>query len=182
MLYSEETILQKVKKIILTGPESSGKTTLAKALSRALNVAWVPEYARQYLTEKNGNYHYDDLREIAQGQLEMEIRFSKLESDFLILDTSMLVLKIWSEQKYRKADPYIVNRLALEKNAIYILCEPDIPWQADPLRENENDRNDLFEIYKTYLEINKCTFAIVSGSEKNRIKIAMELVKSTSLD
>jgi len=182
LLYSKETILQRVKKIILTGPESTGKTTLAKALSRALDVAWVPEYARQYLLEKNGSYHYDDLRQIAQGQLEMETRFSSKASEFLILDTSMLVLKIWSETKYRKADPYILNRLELEKKAIYILCKPDIPWQADPLRENENDRDDLFEIYKTYLETNNCTFVIVSGSEKNRIKMAKDFIKNTSLD
>ena len=171
-----------MKKIILTGPESSGKTTLAKALSSALNVAWVPEYARQYLTEKNGNYHYDDLRKIAQGQLEMEVRFSTLKSNYLILDTSMLVLKIWSETKYRKADPYILNRLELEKKAIYILCNPDIPWEADPLRESENDREDLFRVYKDYLQANNCTFAIVSGSEKNRIRTATDFIKSTSLD
>ncbi len=171
-----------MKKIIITGPESSGKTTLAMGLSNSLNVSWVPEYARQYLTESNGKYHYDDLRKIAQGQLEMEIRFKTFESDYLILDTSMLVLKIWSEEKYRKADPYILNRLELERKSIYLLCKPDIPWQADPLRESEKDREALFNKYLEYLKSNNCFYTIVDGSQKNRLKKAQDHIKSSSID
>ena len=171
-----------MRKIIITGPESSGKTTLSKALSSILNVAWVPEYSRQYLTEQNGKYHYDDLRKIAQGQLEMEKRFGAIEAEFLILDTSFLVLKIWSEKKYRKADPYILNRLELEQKSIYLLCKPDIPWQADALRESENERDELFECYHEFLKTNKSLFTVVDGSQKNRLKKSIEFIQATSKD
>ena len=134
-------------KIIVTGPESSGKTTLCKALSKHFNLPFSKEYAREYLDALNRDYNQDDLLKIAKGQLQAE-------NGIQLLDTDLITLKIWSEYKYGSCDKWILTQIEKQKSEkrFYLLCKPDIPWKADPLRENPNNREKLFELYKEELE------------------------------
>ncbi len=153
-------------KIAITGPESSGKTTLSVALSDHFKVDFIPEFAREFLEHSSGKYDQTDLDIIAKGQLDSIL--SK-ENEVTISDTDFIVLEIWSQYKYGAVSTYI-NEL-VQKNVfdLHILCTPDIPWEEDPLRENSNSRNELFDLYlKSLIRHNK-NFIIVSGDQNERV-------------
>ena len=156
-------------KIIVTGPESSGKTTLWKALSKYFTLPFSKEYAREYLEKLNRDYNQDDLLKIAKGQLQTE-------NGIQLLDTNLITLKIWSEYKYGSCDNWILAQIEKQKSEkrFYLLCKPDTPWEADPQRENPNDREELFEIYKKEIESLGHDYFIVEG--ENRIENAIKIV------
>ena len=122
-------------KIIITGPESSGKTALCKALSKHFNLPFSKEYAREYLNNLGRQYCQSDLKEIAKRQL-------KSEQNTQLLDTDLITIKIWSEYKYGRCDKWILDQIEKQKTEkrFYLLCRPDIPWQRDKQRENPSDR------------------------------------------
>ncbi|MBJ10690.1 MAG: ATPase [Flavobacteriales bacterium] len=158
-----------VKHIVITGPESSGKTTLTKAIAKALNTDYTEEYAREYLNS-NTSYKQEDLLLIAQGQLQKE---KANANPIAIHDTDLITIKIWSEYKYNQCDPWILEQIEQQKskNRIYLLCKPDIPWEADPLRENPSNRAELFKIYKKELEYLGHDYFVVDERVRLQLKI-----------
>lgn len=155
-------------KIIVTGPESSGKTTLCKALSEHYNLPFTKEFARVYLTDLGKNYLQEDLLEIATGQLENE-QLTNDNQQISLHDTDLITLKIWSDYKYGNCNNWILEQIEKQKveNRFYLLCKPDIKWNYDPLRENPTDRNELLEIYKQELENLGHKFLIIKGEDRN---------------
>ncbi len=167
----------KIHKIIITGPESCGKTTLCRALSDALQLPYAPEYARKYLETLERPYQYSDLQLIARQQYqERAIVLEKEKS--LVCDTSFLVLKIWSEYKYQTCAPYILEQLENLGNVVFILCRTDIPWEADPLREHPQQRHILYNIYKKELQQLPYPFIEVSGSPSKRLEQSLFFIKN----
>ena len=158
-----------VKHIVITGPESSGKTTLTKAIAKALDTDYTEEYAREYLNS-NTSYKQEDLLLIAQGQLQKE---KANANPIAIHDTDLITIKIWSEYKYNQCDPWILEQIEQQKskNRIYLLCKPDIPWEADPLRENPSNRAELFKIYKKELEYLGHDYFVVDERVRLQLKI-----------
>jgi len=155
-------------KIIVTGPESSGKTTLCKALSKHYNLPFTKEFAREYLTDLGKNYLQEDLLEIAKGQLENEQLITN-NQQISLHDTDLITLKIWSDYKYGNCNNWILEQIEKQKveNRFYILCKPDLKWDYDPLRENPTNRNELLEIYKQELENLGHKFLIIKGEDRN---------------
>ena len=165
-------------KIIITGPESSGKTTLCQQLSTHFNIPFVKEFARTYIDALDRDYIMDDLLFIAKGQLESEFNSQLLDSD-------LITIKIWSKYKYGSCDKWISDQIETQKTEkrFYLLCKPDIPWQADKQRENPNDRDELFKIYKQELENLGHAYFIVEGgnreqSARDRIRLKIQATKS----
>jgi nicotinamide riboside kinase len=158
-------------KIIVTGPESSGKTTLCKTLSEHFKISFTEEYAREYLNNVGREYKEEDLIEIAKGQLQSE-------TNSQLLDTDLITIKIWSEYKYGKSDKWILEQIEKQKseNRYYLLCRPDIPWEADPLRESPLNRDELFKIYKREIEELGHDYLIIEG--KNRFKNSISKIAS----
>ena len=158
-----------IKHIVITGPESSGKTTLTKTIAKALNTDYTEEYAREYLNS-NSSYKQEDLLLIAQGQLQKE---KANLNPIAIHDTDLITIKIWSEYKYNQCNPWILEQIEQQKskNRLYLLCKPDIPWEADPLRENPSNRAELFEIYKKELEDLGHDYFIVEEKIRLQLKI-----------
>ena len=154
-------------KIIVTGPESSGKTTLCKALSKHFNLPFSKEYAREYLDALNRDYNQDDLLKIAKGQLQAE-------NGIQLLDTDLITIKIWSKYKYGSCDKWILDEIEKQKTEkrFYLLCNPDIPWQADNQRENPNDREELLKIYKQELDNLGHTYFIVEGENRTENSVS----------
>ena len=150
-------------KIIVTGPESSGKTTLCKALSIHFKIPYSEEFARGFLDQLDRNYTQSDLLKIARGQLQSELNSQ-------LLDTDLITIKIWSEYKYGSCDKWILDQIEKQKTEkrFYLLCRPDIPWETDRQRENPKDREKLFKIHKKELENLGHDYFIVEG--KNRIE------------
>jgi len=160
----------KPRRIVITGPESSGKTTLVKALSNELKLSWVPEAARSYLEQTSGKYDYSDLEKIAKLQNEQIYTALQKNTIPVLCDTDLLTIKIWSEFKYGKTSQYVVDEIKKASSVLYVLCYPDMPWQADPLRENPYDRTELYEIYKAELKQYQFPFIEVRGKTDERIK------------
>ena len=163
-----------MKKIVFTGPECSGKSTLSKALAKKFNLPLVKEYAREYLNQIGQSYTYDDLVTIAKAQLKLETEHINLNlhQPAIICDTNLQVIKIWSQAKYGKCDSFILHNQ--DQNCLYILCKPDIKWIFDPLRENENNRDELFEKYHNDLINNNLNFLVSEGTYAQRIQYLSE--------
>lgn len=165
-------------RIAITGPESTGKTTLAEQLALQTNGTWIPEFAREFLEQLNRPYTQADLDTIAKGQLESWEKSS--ESKIQFCDTDMLVMKIWSDFKYGKSSTFILEALEKQKFNHYFLCQPDIDWEEDPLREHPEKREELFELYLAELRKRNLPFTIVGGSKEKRIKICLEVLSTIS--
>ena len=160
-------------RIVITGPESSGKTTLSQSLSEHFSVPFIPEYARSYLEKRGGEYTQSDLNEIAKGQLES---ITTSQNKIVICDTDFSVLEIWSQYKYGIVSESIQELVNQNLFDLHILCTPDIPWEEDSLRENSDNRDQLFELYKESLNRHNKNFIIVSGEHKNRLKKSLQSI------
>lgn len=154
-------------RIAITGPESSGKTTLGKVLSSRLNGIFVEEYARTHLLDKGLNYNAEDILQIAREQFRLN--HEPTTGKFVICDTEMLVTSIWYNEKYSVSHPELEDLINRQQMQLYVLCAPDIPWEHDPLRENPLDRERLFHIYEYELKSRQLPFIVVNGVVESRI-------------
>ena len=148
--------------IVITGPESTGKTTLARQLAEQLDVPWVPEFARTWLEERNGVYTQADLLTMARGQWEA-IETARADNPVVVADTDVLTHLIWSREKYGSDVPEMQELWPLRPPFFHLLCKPDIPWEPDPLRETPHLREFLFEEHLSRLNASKLPYAIISG-------------------
>jgi NadR type nicotinamide-nucleotide adenylyltransferase len=177
--------METIKKFVIIGPESTGKSTLSGQLADHFDILWVPEYAREYL-EKNGtDYNYDDLLTIAKGQIELEKLFeprvASRKSRLLFIDTDMYVMKVWCEFVFNKCHSWILNRIAERNYQGYLLCNTDLPWVKDNLREypDEKTRNKLFHFYKDLLVNQQVPWIEISGNYEERFDKAVSFVNKT---
>lgn len=162
-------------KIAITGPESTGKTTLAKDLAKAFDTVWTPEFAREYLESRNGQYGFDDIEVIAKEQKQSWNRVSDL--DLVFFDTEFTVLKIWSEIKFGKVSPYIIESLENQDFDHYFICDPqEVEWEEDPLREHPERREEFFHLYLRVMNSNKRSYTILSGTWEERFNKAISEV------
>lgn len=170
----------RIKKIVVIGPESTGKSTLSQALAEHLGTSWTSEYAREYLTGLGRAYVQDDLTEIAKGQLANEEKDLSIASKWLICDTDLYVIKVWSEHKYGNCDRWILDSIAERQYDAYILTDIDMPWQDDALREHPDEkmRQYFFMIYKDIVQNSGLPFIIVSGDEDERMNKAIDFVNT----
>lgn len=136
----------------------------------------MPEYSREYLRELSRSYGYDDILSIAKGQFEGEERMATKASGLLFCDTDFIVNKIWCIDKFGKCHPWILDMIDQQHYDFYLLCNTDLPWEPDPLRENPKDRERLFELYKTELEERKLPYAIIGGSGQERTDNAIRII------
>jgi len=157
-------------RIAFTGPESSGKTTLATWCAQEFSLTYIDEFARIYLAHQS-SYIQKDLDVMAQKQVAL------WPKEGFVADTEIHVFEIWSKIKYAEVSPVISSLLSAQNFDHYFLCAPDIPWEADPLRENPDDRQQLFEFYLAALQKNERSFSILSGAlEKRQEQIKVKVL------
>jgi len=172
-----------LKKIVVIGPESTGKSTLCEGLAAYFGTDWVPEYAREYLLKHGKQYQYGDLLTIARGQLALEEQHAKaLEGrpdPILFIDTDMYVMKVWGEFVFGRCDAWILDQVATRKYDGYLLCKTDLPWTADELREYPDDgpREQLFHIYKDCMINQSTPWREIGGCEEDRLTAAIAAVR-----
>ena len=164
-----------MKKVVITGPESSGKSTLSKHLSESLFTPHVREYAREYLASLDRVYNKDDLTQIAKGQMDLEEDIICQTPSYLICDTDLLTIKIWSEYKYGSCAPEIINLLMANLPDLYLLASPDFPWEEDSQRESPDNRDALFLVYKAEILKLGIPYVVLSGTAPERLEKAMEI-------
>jgi NadR type nicotinamide-nucleotide adenylyltransferase len=160
-----------MKKIVVIGPESTGKTTLTKALAKHFECDYIEEYARKFIDKLDRPYQKEDILTIAQKQIELE-ESQKTNQPYLFLDTDLIVCKVWSQYKYGNCHPWILQQIKTRKYHHYLLCDIDLEWQADTQRENPNNRKELFELYKKELIESGKSFSIIRGRERLEQAIA----------
>jgi NadR type nicotinamide-nucleotide adenylyltransferase len=166
-----------IKKVVVIGPECTGKSELSEYLAKELKTVWVKEYARRYLNELGRPYVAEDLTEIARGQLSLEDEAARQANKVLISDTDLYVIKVWSMFKYGYCDPWILNQIESRKYDLYLLTYVDIPWVNDPLREHPDQRLELYSIYLDEMKNQSVPFVEIKGEREQRRKIAVEKVK-----
>lgn len=172
--------MPEVKKVVVIGPESTGKSTLCEQLAKQYETLWCPEYAREYLLTHGTNYTYDDLLTIAKGQIALEDEYiSKTREALLLVDTNMYVMKVWCEYVFGKCHHYIFDKITKRNYDLYLLCNTDLPWVKDELREYPDleSRKELFDIYKNILISQNVPWAIISGSDEERLEMAIKNIE-----
>jgi NadR type nicotinamide-nucleotide adenylyltransferase len=173
-----------LKKIVIIGPESTGKSTLCEQLADHYQTFWCPEFAREYLLEHGTDYSYDDLLTIAEGQVTLEEKFVQFaignkqlaapEAYPLFIDTNMYVMKVWCEFVFGKCHQYILDQISKRKYDLYFLCNVDLPWTHDELREYPDieTRQKLYQIYKDIMTNQTVPWFEISGDSEKRFETA----------
>ena len=195
-----------MKKIVVLGPESTGKSFLSQQLATHYKTQWVPEYAREYLQKNGTDYVYEDLYEIAMGQVDSEenivrswqlsdgspdsfwvppvskkrpnLQPSTFNLQPLFLDTDLYTIKIWSEISFNSCDNRILTQIAKRRYDVYLLCNTDLPWAPDPLREYPDlrSRQKIYNYYKDVLVNQEMPWVDISGNYEERFLKAVEAV------
>ena len=168
------------KRILILGPESTGKSTLTEALASHYSEPWVPEVAREYLEQLGRPYDYADLALIGKAQMALEDRWAAEASRYLFCDTDLRVIQVWSQHRFGKIDSWVGEELERRTYDLILLCAPDLPWQADPLREHPDleIREHLFEQYLEITQQSGFPFRIISGDGSARFNASLEAIRA----
>ncbi len=161
--------------LCLTGPESTGKTTLAETLAERFKAVLVPEMSRDYLSGRE-DYSSDDVLEIARLQIEAEAQAHASTDGLVICDTDLLVIQLWWEERYGALPDILAHALNSQRERAYLLLSPDIEWKADPLRKNPADGERFFNRFQAMLAAGPHPYRIVSGSGRTREESAVSAV------
>jgi NadR type nicotinamide-nucleotide adenylyltransferase len=168
-------------KIVLFGPESTGKTTLSIQLAKHYNTVWVQEYARPYLqkvwNQERRTCQQKDILPIAFGQIALENRLAKRADKVLICDTDLLETKVYSSAYYGGFVDPILEKAATENNYnLYLLTYIDTPWEADDLRDRPEQRLEMFEAFQKALDQHHRPYLLLKGDKESRLKKAVEAI------
>jgi len=168
-------------KVVLFGPESTGKTSMAKQLARHYNSVWVQEYAREYLQDKWNDERKTcepkDLLPIAKGQMKLENELAKKTDTVLICDTDLLETKVYSEAYYLGTCDPLLEKYALENSYdLYFLTYIDTPWEADDLRDKPNERERMFKAFEDELKKHSRPYILLKGNKEERLQTAVKYI------
>ena len=171
-------------KIAILGPESTGKTILAEQLAAHFHTDFVPEYSREYLKDFHEKYGINDVIAIAIGQQQrIEETVSKCK-EILIADTEAIVNKVWCEYVFKQTPKEIEELVQKQNFDLYLLCDIDLEWTFDPLRENPDleERKAIFALYQDFLEEINANYFIISGKDDLRFRHALEAINNLHKD
>jgi NadR type nicotinamide-nucleotide adenylyltransferase len=168
------------KRILILGTESTGKSTLAEKLAEHYAEPWVPEVAREYLEQLDRPYGYDDLLQIGRQQMQLEDEMAAGAKNHLFCDTDLRVIQVWSQHRFGKVDPWVLEEITRRTYDLILLCAPDLPWQEDPLREHPEleMRQQFFEVYQQLTQASGFPWALISGGSAERLSTAIQAVDS----
>ena len=178
-----------IKKVVVIGPECTGKSTLCQQLAQHYNTPWCPEYAREFLLKNGTDYAYEDLLTIAQGQIKGEESItnsmmlpkpSTPNPQPLFIDTDLQVIKVWSEFVFNKCDNRVLTQIANRQYDLYLLCNTDLPWVKDELREYPDleTREKLYHYYKETMINQTVPWGEISGNYEERLQKAISVIQT----
>jgi nicotinamide riboside kinase len=166
-----------IKKVVITGPESTGKTLLAEKLASHFKTVWIPEYAREYVMGLNRKYNFADIEHIAREQLKREQQYLEAANGFLFYDTHLVILKIWFKVVYGRYPAWIDKAIMNSGTHLFLVCNTDIPWTPDPVRENGGEmREVLRDMYIKEIISSGFAWKMVSGKSEKRTVSALDAI------
>lgn len=168
------------RRIVITGPESTGKTILCQKLAAYYHAQWLPEYARTYIEKLNRPYTREDVLHIAKKQIELEEELAK-NSQILFVDTDLIITKVWLLHVYGTCPDWIDEWLKVAPRSLYLVCEPDLPWEFDPVRENPELRDYFMKWYCREIESFGFSYKLVSGEGEMRTRNAIQKLDTVLL-
>ena len=166
------------KIVVITGAESTGKSTLTESLATYYKVPFIPEYAREYIEKLNRPYNYNDVEIISRKQIKQVNNLIKSEYPIIFVDTWLIITKVWFEVAFGNIPEWLENEIRSTKIDLFLLCDIDLPWIPDPVRENGGEKRKL--LHDRYIENIKkynFTFHMVKGEDKQRFENALQHVK-----
>ena len=165
-----------VKRVTIVGAESTGKTTLARNLAEHYKTVWVPEYAREYLDNKDAHCELCDIPHIAKGQMESESQLARRSNRVMFCDTDLMTTTVWSDHYFGQCPEWIRRAADEQNNDLCLLTDVDVPWVADPQRDRPHMRDYFHERFRRELESRQRRFVIINGSFDERFKKAIRAV------
>lgn len=166
-----------IRRIVVTGPESTGKTELSFNLAKRLNTDFIPEYARSYVENLNRPYTYCDVENIARFQIAQEKMFEERKTDLLIFDTWLIITKVWFDLVFGKCPEWVISYIKSSKIDLFLVCKTDLPWIPDPVRENGGEkREQLLKLYCDEIDSFGFSYELVDGIGLKRTENALKLL------
>lgn len=175
--YKNKQLKTNPKIIVITGAESTGKTTLTERLAKHFGVPFMPEIAREYVENLNRKYTFSDVETIAKMQIELFNRIIKADAPYIFIDTWLIVTKIWFEFVYNQIPDWLIAEIKKTKIDLFLMCDIDLPWIYDPVRENGGENRKILQA-KYISNINEFGFKhnIVSGVNDERFNNAIRIL------
>lgn len=167
-----------IKRIVLSCPESTGKTTLAGQLANYYHTVWMPEYARMHIKNLTRSYTYSDIIHIAREQIALRKKYLAKAKYYLFFDTDLLNIKVWLLYKYNRCPQWLLAEIDKSAYDLYLLCSPDLAWRSDSARENPDIREALFKRYKKEIEQCHVPCKVIHGTGKDRMHNAVQIVNN----
>ncbi len=165
------------KIIVITGAESTGKTTLTEQLSTHFNSPFIPEIAREYVEKLDRKYTWSDVETIAKKQVELFNSVKKTEAPYLFVDTWLIVTKIWFEFVYKQIPDWLISEIKKTRIDLFLVCDIDLPWIYDPVRENGGENRKILQnMYIENIRNYGFDYKIVRGFEHNRFYNAVGFI------
>jgi len=169
-----------VKRVVLTGSESTGKTTLAERLARHYRVSWVPEFVRDYAEAKGAPLDASDVDAIARGQIAREddyrSRAERSNERLLIGDTDLLSTAVYAAHYYGSAPDWVVDAARRRRPDLYLLLDIDLPWIPDPQRDRGHLRSEIHALFHSAVEDSGAPFVVISGGSAPRFTSACDAI------
>ena len=164
-------------RIVVTGSECTGKTTLARDLSRYFGTLWVPEYVRQFVDEKGAQPDHSDVDAIAHGQIELEEEQAAQAKDLLILDTDLLSTMVYSRHYFGDCPLWIEEAIRQRQPDLYLLAGIDVPWVANGVqRDRGHRREEMQELFRQALIQQGAAFQEITGNREDRLRRAAVVI------
>lgn len=166
------------KIIVITGAESTGKSTLTIQLAKHFNAPYITETARSYIENLKHNYTYDNVVEITKLHINRVEKLKNQNHQYIFVDTWLIIIKVWFEEVFHKTPDWLSQYFSTIKIDLFLLCETDLPWISDPVRENNGDkRKYLQNKYRQYLEQLNFNYALISGIGQERLNKAVQIIE-----
>lgn len=169
--------MRHTKTVVITGPESTGKSTLTKQLGDYFNMPYILEIARNYVQNLDRKYNKSDVIEIAKLQIITEQEILRQKPEFVFIDTDLIITKIWLQHVYNDYPTWVDEYLQKTPRHCHLLCYFDLEWKSDPVRENPDLREYLFNKYKAEVEKLSINYHIIKGKNKERLNSALRFLQ-----
>jgi NadR type nicotinamide-nucleotide adenylyltransferase len=166
----------RIIKIAIVGPESTGKSTMSAYLAQHYNTVAVPEFARGYCEKLSAPPTMDDELNMFYGQIALEKEYEPKANRILICDTTFVTVKIWSDAFFGHTPQVVLDALPIYHYDLYLLLNIDLPWQDDPLRDFPNQREHFMEVWYRELKGLQANYVLISGTGQQRYNNAIAAI------